>query len=84
MRVEASYWKLGIFGTLRLQLLRRIKSDISLVRIEQYLDVLLIYVTTFGLPIRAVLPAKADTFVKVNAKPFERFKNILLGTCTKR
>ena len=67
-------------GTLCLQLLRRIESNISLIGIQQLLNVFLVNITTFALAIRTFVATKANTFVEFDTKPLERLDNILLGT----
>ena len=67
-------------GTLCLQLLRRIESDVSLVVVEQLLHVLLIDVATLALTVGTFVATKADALVELDAQPFERLDDILLGT----
>ena len=70
--------EVGNLLALGLQLLRRIKGQVSLVRIQQFLHILLINIAAFGLTIGTVISAEADSFVKPDAQPLERLQDILL------
>ena len=67
-------------GTLCLQLLWSIKSDVSLAVVQELLHILLIDVATLTLAIRTMLTTEAHTLVKLDAEPFERFQDILLSS----
>ena len=67
-------------STLSLQLLWRIESNISLIGIQQLLNVFLVNITTFALAIRTLVATKANTFIKLDTEPLKRLDDILLGT----
>ena len=64
--------------TLGLQFLRGIEGNIGLSRIQQLLDIFLIDFSTLTLTIRPFVASKADTLIKLNAQPLERFDDIFL------
>ena len=66
--------------TLCLKLLRSVECDICLAGVKELLYILLVDVATLRLAIRAMVAAKADTFVELYAQPTEGLENILLGT----
>ena len=66
--------------TLGLQFLRGVEGYISLARIEQLLDILLIDITALALAVRAFVATKRDTLIKLDAQPTERLNDILLGS----
>ena len=66
--------------TLRIQLLRSIKSNVCLAGIQQLVNILLIDVTAFTLAIRTVFAAEADTLIKLNSQPFKRVKDVFLSS----
>ena len=64
--------------TLGLQLLRGVKGDICLARIEEHLHIFLINIPTFGLAIRTIVSSEANAFVEMYAQPLERLQDIFL------
>ena len=68
------------FGTLSLQLLRSIESNICLIGIEQLLNIFLIDIATLALAIWTFVATKTYTLVELDTKPLERLDDILLGT----
>ena len=68
------------FFALSFQLFRSIESNICFSVIEKHLYIFLVNISTFRLTIRAIVSAKAYTFVESNAQPFKRFKNIFFCT----
>ena len=71
------------FSTLSLQLLWGVESNICLIGIKQLQHIFLINIATLALTIRAFVTTKAYTLVELNAKPFERLNDILLGSRNK-
>ena len=67
-------------STLGLQFLGRVESDVGLIGIQQLLHIFLINVATLTLAIRTFVATEADTLVELDAQPFERLNDILLGT----
>ena len=62
-----------------LQLLRRVEGHISLPFVQQLLRVAAVDVPALRLAVRPVFPAEAHALVEVDAEPFERLEDILLG-----
>ena len=71
------------FGTLGLQLLRRVEGIVSLAGLQQLVDILLVDVAALALAVRTVLSSEAHTFVELDSEPFECFQNVFLSTGNK-
>ena len=67
-------------SALALKFLRCIECDICLAAVEKNLNILLVYVATLRLPVRALVASETYAFVELDSQPAERFKDILLGT----
>ena len=72
--------EVGHFLAFGLKFLGRVEGDVGLAGVEQHLDILLVDVTAFGLTVRTVFAAKADTFVEGDAEPLERLQDIFFST----
>ena len=64
------------FVALGFQLLGCIESDVCLALVEQPIDILLVDIAAFALPVGAVVAAEADAFIKLDAEPTERFYDV--------
>ena len=81
--------KIRNLRTLRLQLLRGVKSDIRMTGIQQLLHVLMVDLAPLGLTVRTMLSygfnllgtfLQTQTFVNADTQPVEGFEDILLCT----
>ena len=70
-------------GTLGIKLLGSIKSHIGLTVVKELTHILAINVPALTLAIGTIFTSYADTLIKGNAKPTERFLNIFLGSRNK-
>ena len=68
------------FGTLSLQLLRSIESDVSLAVVQKLLHIFFIDVATLALAVRTMLTTEAHTLIKLDAQPLEGFQDVFLGS----
>ena len=68
------------FGTLLLQLLRRVEGDVCLAGIQQLLHIFLIDVAALALTVGTLVATKRHTLVKLNAQPLETLDDIFLCT----
>ena len=64
-------------GTLGLQLLRRIESDIRLTGIQQLLYIFFIDVATLALTVGTLVTTERNALVELDAQPLERLDDIL-------
>ena len=68
---------------LGLQFLGGVEGDVCLAGLEQLVYVFLIDVAALALPVWSVLAAERHTLVELDAKPAERFDDIILGSGNK-
>ena len=68
------------FGTLGFQLLGGVEGDVSLVGIQQLLNIFLIDVAALTLTVGTFVTSEGYTLVELDAQPLERLDDIFLGT----
>ena len=68
------------FSAFRIEFLGRIEGDVGLAAFEELLNILLVNVATLALAIRSVVATEAHTLVELDAEPFERLDDVLLGS----
>jgi hypothetical protein len=68
------------FGTLGFQLLGGVEGNVSLVGIQQLLNIFIIDVAALTLTVGTFVTSKGYTLVELDAQPLERLDDIFLGT----
>ena len=68
--------EIGNLLALCIQLLRSIKSDVSMTRFQQLVNIFLIYFPAFALAIRTIIPAKTYSLIEMNAQPCQSFNDV--------
>ena len=72
--------KVGDSLSLGLKFLGLVESNVSLAAVEQYIDILLVYLSPLTLPVGTLVAPKAHALIEFDAEPLKRFQNLFLCT----